>query len=420
MSFWAKLWQKKAPLSIEREVASLKSPEASSPEASSPELGLPAWRPPTDGMAHSLNAFGLRLLQEEASRATNENIFISPLSVFLALAMAEVGAGGETKSAMRQALDLPADASQEELNQATVALMKKLRLPTSADLTIANALWVDVEGTVGAEFASVCQEVYDAAVQAIELSQPGAAPAINKWVAEKTRGNIRDIVTPGDIADAAAVITNAVYFRGKFIIPFRKEATQAKPFHLANGSEKLVPMMRQKYLEGAYRRGKGFEAAVLHYEGWRIELYLLLPTIGVSPEDILKEETLPDLLVQDDSVVLDLTMPRFTLDFTSRLKASLTQMGMGIAFQFPGADFTPMGSPLFFIGNVIHKTRLEVDEEGTVAAAATSVVMTLSAAIPRIPRKRALVFDRPFAVLLRDKISGTNLFAGVVYEPQTN
>jgi serine protease inhibitor len=411
VSFWAKLRQKNAPPSIEREVASWKSPAASSAE-----LSLPARKPQTGGIAHSLNAFGLRLLQEEGSRAPKKNIFISPLSVFLALAMAEVGAAGETKSAMRRALGLPADAIQEALHQATVALLKKLRLAKSVDLTIANALWADVQATVAAEFRSVCQEVYDAAVQAIDLSKPGAAIAINKWVAEKTRGNIRDIVTPGDIADAPAVITNAVYFSGKFSIPFRKEATQAKPFHLANGSERLVPMMRQKYLDGAYRHGKGFEAAVLNYEGSMIELYMLLPTEGVSPEDILKEETLPDLFVQDESFALDLTMPRFTLAFTSRLKSSLTQMGMGIAFQYPGADFTPLGSPLFFIGEVIHKTRLEVDEEGTVAAAATSQV-TLGA---RIPEKRTLVFDRPFAVLLTDRISGANLFAGVVYEPQAD
>ncbi len=415
MSFWAKLRPKNAPPSIEREVAALKSPAASSSE-----LSLPARKPPTRGIAHSLNAFGLRLLQEEASRASKKNIFISPLSVFLALAMAEVGAAGETKSAMRRALGLPADASQEALNQAAVALMKKLRLAKSVDLTIASALWADVEVTVAAEFRSVCQEVYDAAVQAIELSQPAAAIAINTWVAEKTRGNIQDIVTPGDIVDAPAVITNAVYFRGKFSTPFRKEATQAKPFHLANGSERLVPMMRQKYLHGAYRHGRAFEAAVLDYEGSMIELYLLLPTEGVSPEDILKEETLPDVFVQDESFVLDLTMPRFTLDFASRLKSSLTQMGMGIAFQVPGADFAPLGSPLFFLGEVIHKTRLEVDEEGTVAAAATSLVMTLSTALPRIPEKRTLVFDRPFAVVLRDRISGANLFAGVVYEPQNN
>jgi serine protease inhibitor len=222
------------------------------------------------------------------------------------------------------------------------------------------------------------------------------------------------------VAGAPAVITNAVHFRGKFSIPFRKDATQAKPFHLANGSERLVPMMQQKHLDGAYRHGKGFEAAVLDYERSMIELYMLLPTKGVSPEGILNEETVPDLFVQDESFALDLTMPRFTLDFTNRLKSSLTQMGMGIAFQYPGADFTPLGSPLFFIGEVIHKTRLEVDEEGTVAAAATSL-MALGAALPRrIPQKKTLVFDRPFAVLLRDRISGANLFAGVVYEPQTN
>jgi serine protease inhibitor len=172
VSFWAKLRKKNAP---EREVASLKSLAASSPE-----LSLPASKPQIGGIAHSLNAFGLRLLQEVASRTSKKNIFISPVSVFLALAMAEVGAAGETKSAMRRALRLPADASQEALNQATVAFLKKLRLAESLDLTIANALWVDTETTVAAEFVNVCQEVYGAAVQAMELSKPGAAMAINQ------------------------------------------------------------------------------------------------------------------------------------------------------------------------------------------------------------------------------------------------
>lgn len=401
MSFWARLRQRNA-----RQLA----PQAREPVADS-------WISAEDGVAQSLHAFGLTLLQQEVSQTPKQNVFISPLSVFLALAMTETGAGGETKAAMRRALALPADVSQEEVNESTVGLMRKLRGSRGAELTIANALWVDVRAMIAPEFARVCQEVYDAAVRALDLNEPSAAMAINQWVAEKTRGKIPRIVTPEATADLAAVITNAVYFKGKFCDPFEKEATQSKPFHLASGGEKLVPMMWQGGLNGAYRFGKRFEAAVLRYAGCAIELYMLLPTKGVGPEEILTEESLADLFVEQEPVELDLSMPRFTIDCTSQLKEPLTRMGMGIAFQYPGADFTPLGSPLFFIGEVIHKTRLEVDEEGTVAAAATAVLMDTASAYWRISKKKPLVFDRPFAVLLRDARSRADLFAGVVYDP---
>jgi serine protease inhibitor len=401
MSFWARLRQKNA----QPPAARTQVPEVDS------------WISGAE-VAQSLHAFGLTLLQQEVSQRPKQNVFISPLSVFLALAMTETGAGGETKSAMRRALALPADVSPEDVNKSTVRLMKKLRAWRGAELTIANALWVDVRATIAPEFTRVCEEVYEAAVRALDLNEPSAAMAINQWVAEKTRGKIPDMVTPEAIADLPAVITNAIYFKGRFRDPFNKKATEPKPFHLANGGEKLVPMMRQRGLDRAYQFGKRFEAAVLGYEGSAINLYMLLPAKGVSPEEVLTKESLADLFVQQEPVELDLSMPRFTMDFTSRLNAPLTRMGMGIAFQYPGADFTPLGSPLIFIGQVIHKTRLEVDEEGTVAAAASAVRMEMASAAPRIPKVRTLVFDRPFAVLLRDATSGADLFAGVVYDPQ--
>jgi serine protease inhibitor len=240
--------------------------------------------------------------------------------------------------------------------------------------------------------------------------------AINKWVSEKTRGKIPSIVTPATIAGAIAVLTNAVYFKGNFCIPFEKEQTQSKPFYLADGREKVVPMMRNCELPDSYRSGKRFEAAVLPYKDSTIALYMLLPARGTSPDQILTEEFLQEMLLAEESCELDLSMPRFTLDFSCHLKESLTRMGMGIAFQYPGADFSALGSQLFFIGDVLHVTCLEVDEEGTIAAAATAVDIMEGAMSPRVKTK-TLVFDRPFAVLLRDTISGAIVFVGVVYEP---
>jgi len=367
----------------------------------------------TDGAESSLQSFGLALLQQESALNLKQNVFISPLSIFLALAMTENGAAGETKAAMRRILALPADANEEAVNESTAALMTTLQSQSKAELDIANALWVDVSSSIAPDFVRLCQEIYDATARTLDLNQPSSAVAINKWVSEKTRGKIPSIVTPATIAGAIAVLTNAVYFKGKFCIPFEKEQTQPKPFYLADGREKVVPMMRNCELPDSYRNGKRFEAAVLPYKDSTITLYMLLPATGTSPAQILTEESLQEMLLAEESCELDLSMPRFTIDFCSHLKKSLVRMGMGIAFQYPGADFSALGSPLFFLGEVIHKARLEVDEEGTVAAAATTVWYELDKVLPQ----KTLIFDRPFAVLLRDTRTGAILFVGVVYEP---
>ena len=397
MTFWQRFLRKEVPPIEEPEVA--------------------PWSSPADGIAHSLRTFGLGLLQRECSQRPKENVFISPLSIFLALTMTENGAGGATKAAMRRALALPSYPSEEAINDSVFAHIKSLRSQSGIELAIANALWVDTRSTIAPEFVRVCQEIYKAAVRTLDLNQPSAAIVINEWVAEKTRGKIPRIVTPEVIASSPAVISNAVYFKGKFRNPFRKEATEPRTFYLADRREKLVPMMRQSGLLGSYRSGKRFEAAVLHYKGSNTALYLLLPSKGSGPEETLSEDSLQALLVAEESVELDLSMPRFTIDFSSHLKESLTQMGMGIAFQYPGADFAPLGSPLFFIGEVIHKTLLGVDEEGTVAAAATGIEWLDGATVPEIHKTKTLVFDRPFAVLLKDTVNGAILFAGVIYEP---
>jgi serpin B len=145
-------------------------------------------------------------------------------------------------------------------------------------------------------------------------------------------------------------------------------------------------------------------------------LCAILPAPGKSPEEVLAKLSIEKLLRGNEPFDLELHLPRFTLGFSAGLKEPLGQMGMGIAFQSPGAEFAPLGSPLFYIGDVLHKTRLEVDEEGTVAAAATGIAMHASA-MRRSLEKKTLVFDRPFALLLCDTSSGAILFAGVIYEP---
>jgi len=366
--------------------------------------------------AEAQNAFGLRLLGRLAAERRHTNVFVSPSSVFLALAMTENGAAGKTRSAMRRALETPAGASDDALHESAAALSKTLRSHEGVEISIANALWSDLSMPLAAAFVERCKNLYEADATTLDFRKPGAADIINRWVRQKTRGRIPGIVSPESVAASNAILTNAVYFKGRWSDPFPRQATQNGTFHLVNGGQKQVPLMHQRALDGAYRSGDGFEAAALPYGNSGMALYAILPAPGKSPEEALTKVSAARLIRGYEPFVLDLRLPRLTLEFDSSLKRTLERMGMGIAFQYPGAEFAPLGSPLFYIGDVLHRTRLEVDEEGAVAAAATAVVVRAGAA-PRKMEHQTLVFDRPFALLLCDTSTGAILFAGVVYEP---
>lgn len=306
--------------------------------------GADSWDSPMQGLADSLRAFGLELLHRECIRKPRHNVFVSPLSIFLALAMIRNGAGGTTKVAMRTALALPSYPSDAAIDDAVFALCKFLRSQTGIQLAIANALWADICSTLAPEFVHACEEIYNATVRTLDLHEPSAANAINEWVSEKTKGKIREIVTPESMQGSSAVLTNAIYFKARFVDPFPKQATKPGAFYLANGANKSVPMMRQFGLARSYRIGKRFEAAALQYEGSNITLFALLPQKGISPEEVLAAESVTDLFVEHEEVELDLSLPCFTVEFVSELKESLEQTGMAIAFKYPGADFLPLGS----------------------------------------------------------------------------
>jgi serine protease inhibitor len=364
--------------------------------------------------AAALNDFGRQLIIRVAT-GKHENLFVSPLSIFMALTMAETGSDGQTRTAMRHALAVPVNVSEDTLHQSASALLKSLNSQQGVELSIANGLWSDPSEPLSAHFVQQSKELYEADARTLDFRHAGAADVINAWVKQKTHGKIPSIVTPDVVRASKAMLTNAVYFRGKWIVPFPKDDTQPAPFHLGNGHEKNVPMMHVASLRGAYRAGDGYEAAILDYQSSTIKLFAILPAPGKSPEDVLAGLWLKALLSTYGSFDLNLSLPRFTFDFSYKLKDQLEQMGMAVAFH-PGAEFAPMGSPRFFIGDVLHKTRVEVDEEGTVAAAATAVPMKAMSAM-RPTNTKTLVFDRPFAVVLCDTATGAILFAGVVYDP---
>jgi serpin B len=374
--------------------------------------------------ADGVNSFGLKLLAEMAGHGKGQDVFISPLSVFFALAMTESGAAGQTRADMRKALTVPGTVGEDALHESASALLKSLQAQTGVRLAIANALWSDARLPLAPSFVERCRNLYQAEASTLDLSSPGAAGTINAWVKQKTEEKIPTIVSPDNLNGSPAVLTNAVYFKGGWEYKFDKGETKEGDFHLGNshaghqGKIKKVAFMHRASISRGYRSGPGYEAAALPYASSDIVLYAILPPRGKTPEEALTKISVASLRSASPPVDLDLKLPKFTLDFAAVLNTPLEKIGMASAFR-GGADFLPMGSPKFYIGQVLHKTRLEVDEEGTVAAAATAVVMRATAAM-RPPEKKTLVFDRPFALLLCDTRTGAILFAGVIYEPQSN
>lgn len=385
--------------------------------------------------ANMTSAFGQKLLADVVASRRHENVFVSPLSVFFALAMTESGAAGSTRAAMRQALAVPAGVSEDDLHQSASALLKSLQSQKGVQLSIANALWSDSRLPMAPSFVERCRNLYQADATALDLASRSAPDVINNWVKEKTQDKIPKIVTPESLSGSLAVLTNAVYFKGGWEYKFDKGETKEGDFHLSSGQApeaktagarilygkedkiKQVRFMHRDSIPHAYRSGPGFEAAALPYASSDIALYAILPAPGESPEAALKTVSVQKLRFSPEPVDLDLKLPTFTLGFGVALRASLERMGMTPAFQ-PGADFTPLGSSKFYISAVLHETRLEVDEEGTVAAAATAVTMGVTAMLPQKMPKKTLVFDRPFALLLCDTRTGSILFAGVIYDPK--
>ncbi|HEY3743095.1 MAG TPA: serpin family protein [Bryobacteraceae bacterium] len=368
--------------------------------------------------AESQNRFGHSLLNLEAAAHPHENVFISPVSLYLALAMTESGADGKTRTAMRKTLEIPESISEDAMHQSGAALLEALRSQRGGELAIANALWSNPNMPLAPAFIQKAKTVYDAEARTLDFSKPAeAADIVNAWVKDKTKGKIPSIVTPEVMRAAQAVLTNAVYFAGKWRREFWEGDTTDADFHLNGNGVKKVRMMLHRTLRGAYKSGDGYQAAALPYQGSSVAMYVILPADGVTPEQALLKAAPGSLIEQNQPFDLELRLPRFSIGYSTSLKDTLTKMGMGIAFEYPGAEFAPMGSPLFFISQVVHKTRLEVDEKGTVAAAATAVIMGAGAGAPKPQEKKVLVFDRPFALMICDSSTGAVLFEGVVFEP---
>lgn len=370
-------------------------------------------------LAAADNQFGFDLFVKLQQQDKDKNIFFSPLSVAFALAMTYNGAVGVTKDEMARVLKLQG-MNHAELNQASEALLKTLK---SADpkikLAIANSLWSRMDMKFEENFLARNRQYFGAEISPLNFSDPKAVDVINNWVSQSTEGKIPRLLDRISEQQVLFLI-NAIYFKGQWTKKFEIANTKDQPFHLLAGKQKAMPMMAQSG-DYEYFRGDKFQAVALPYGKGGVSLYLFLPDQDLSPADFLKRFSYGNWEQWVKSFAQtpgDLKIPRFKLDYESGLNDPLKALGMTSAFTAGKADFSGMRSQRdLFISEVKHKAIVEVNEEGSEAAAATSVGMSLTSMRP--PQKRFnFVADRPFVMVIRDQQTGAILFMGSVIEPK--
>ncbi len=375
----------------------------------------------TQKLTSANTGFAFKLLKEIAKEQPGKNIFISPYSVSTVLQMVENGAGGKTKEELRQALGI-AGLSQAAQNEANRDLSRSINsVTTNLVLNTANALWYRKGIPVKPEFIACNREFYQATVAGLNFDDPASVGVINSWVNEKTHGKIPGMVS-GPIDPAIYLyLANAVYFKGQWMTPFEAKDTKDRDFHLRNGRQKKLPMMFQGG-EFSYRRGTGYQAVRLPYEGWNLGMYVFLPDAGSSPEKLLaimngdnwQRVTVPGFSQREGTLVL----PRFKFECGVDLKPPLRALGIKSAFS-QSANFSGLCGEPVFISEAMQATFVEVNEQGTEAAAAT--LMSIKSGIELNPPKPfEMIVDRPFLVVIQDQESKTILFMGIIFDPASS
>lgn len=363
------------------------------------------------------NRLGFKIM-DELSNGNNDNIFISPSSILTALAMTYNGAEGNTRTAMEKTLGFEGMAL-DEINSAFADLLTLLNNPDpQVELAMANSLWAREGVGFNSNFLERNSEYYKAEVAEIDFDREDAADIINSWVKDNTGGNIEDLIEAPIDTDSILFLINAIYFKGDWTNKFDPDETRDVPFTLPDGSQKDHPLMF-KYSNFYYFQNDLFQAVKLPYgENERIGMYLFLPREGISKEELyrkLQAEPWKNLTGKLYSVEGEVGLPRFQFEYEVSLNSTLEVLGMGIAFDQDQADFSGMRPtpPELFISEVKHKSFIEVNEEGTEAAAATSVEI----AVTSMPETFSMIIDRPFIFTIADSMTGTILFMGEVTNP---
>jgi len=371
-------------------------------------------------VAASANGFALRLY---AKLNTNpkSNLFFSPTSLSMALSMTYNGAAGQTKTDMAKVLGFTG-MDLTTLNKGQAALLDRMqKSDPKVDIAIANALFAQQDFKFLDDFLRRNKDYYHADIKNMDITGDAGMKEINGWVARQTHDRITDLLKPGDLnATMKLVLTNAIYFKGAWSLPFDKADTRNDAFTLPDGTTKQVPMM---HLTKSFRylKGETFQAVRLPYGQGRMSMYIFLPNTGVSLHDFSRHLTPANWgtwMGRFNEADIELSLPRFKANYQEKMNASLSALGMGNAFS-NDADFSSMdGRRDLCISFVRHQATLDVNEEGSTATAATAVGMELATAV--YTRNTNIIFtvDHPFFCAIRDDDTGAILFMGNIVNPE--
>jgi serpin B len=369
-------------------------------------------------LASANASFGFNLMKQVVGERPNDNVFISPYSVSAALQMVWQGAAGQTKTEMGQALAL-SDFKPEAAGAAYKELDKSIKSAAAkVALNVANSIWYAPNIELKPQFASINQSFYGAKLSALDFTDPRSAGIVNSWVSEATHGKINKIVEPPLSHMTGLILANAIYFKGNWEHKFDDNATKDEPFHLRDGGQKQTHMMRQSR-KFSYQEDGGFQAIRLPYAGGRLGMFVFLPATNSSPNKFLadlsgdtwREKIMPKFQERQGTIAL----PRFKLEFKADLIPSLKGMGIEQAFS-SAANFFGIASGGLYVSGVDHASFVEVNEEGTEAAASTHVTVALTSALPMVPPFQMIV-DRPFFFVIEDSLTHSILFMGAINDP---
>ncbi|XP_021071440.1 serpin B6-like isoform X1 [Mus pahari] len=377
-----------------------------------------------DPLLEANATFALNLLKR-LGEDSSENVFFSPTSLSSALAMVFLGAKGTTASQMTQALSLGKCSSSEgaDVHQGFQSLLSKVnKTGTQYLLKTANRLFGEKTFDILASFKDSCHKFYEAEME--EMDFKGATEQsrqhINTWVAKKTEDKIKELLSPGTIhSSTPLVLVNAIYFKGKWEKPFNKEDTREMPFKVSKNEEKPVQMMFQKStFKMTYVEEISTKILVLPYVSNELNMIIMLPDEHIELRMVEKEITYEKFiewtrLDRMKGEKVEVFLPRFKLEETYDMKDVLCRLGMTDAFEVGKADFSGISSKQgLFLSDVIHKSFVEVNEEGTEAAAATTIVLKGSSRFTP-----CFCADRPFLFFIQHNKTNGILFLGRFSSP---
>ena len=378
-------------------------------------------------LAASQTHFGLKFFQEILKENPKKNVLISPFSAATALGMVYNGAADTTKDEMTQTLGLDS-MDRAEVNRENKVLTDSLQgADPKVTLNIANSLWGDKDFQFKTDFMLANTDFYKAEVHLLDFTDPDAFKNVNQWVSDKTMGKIPTIIGPLTKKDKL-VLVNAVYFKAKWTSEFKKENTKPAPFHMGSLANSDRPMMHQTtYFP--YLGTDKFQAIRLPYGNRRLSLLVFLPSKGSNLAKFCAELTFENWnlwIKKFKNTDVDLSLPKFKIEFSQDLKPSLTVLGMIKSFSMALANFTDMAiwdhqRGNLFIGKAIQKTYMLLDEGGTEAAAATAFQMYFDnvSAVRITPPPVVMTVDGPFFIALVDDQTKALLFTGAIYDPQS-